>query len=238
MKLRTLDLFSGIGGFALGLERTGGFETVSFCEIDPFCRRVLAKHWPGVPCHEDVRTLRGDEVGPVDVVCGGFPCQDLSVAGRREGLYGSRSKLWFEFNRLIEQAGPLWAIVENVGHTWRRWVPFVRRDLWGIGYASLPVQLRASDFWAPHQRSRCFVIAHSDSEFLRQLERWWRGQSREMAAKSAEHGDFAPRRLGAIDGAANWSHRRKSVGNSVFPKKLEMVGHAILAAHHSKADAA
>lgn len=80
-KLRVLDLFSGIGGFSLGLERTGGFETVAFCEIDPFCRRVLAKHWPAVPCFEDVTKLRGEDVGPVDVICGGFPCQDISSAG-------------------------------------------------------------------------------------------------------------------------------------------------------------
>ena len=86
-KLKVLDLFSGIGGFSLGLERTGGFETVAFCEIDPFCRRVLAKHWPDVPCFEDVTTLRGEDVGPVDVISGGFPCQDLSVAGKGEEAY-------------------------------------------------------------------------------------------------------------------------------------------------------
>jgi DNA (cytosine-5)-methyltransferase 1 len=72
-KLRVLDLFSGIGGFSLGLERTGGFETAAFCEIEPFPRRVLAKHWPGVPIHMDVRKLRGEDVGPVDVICGGIP---------------------------------------------------------------------------------------------------------------------------------------------------------------------
>jgi DNA (cytosine-5)-methyltransferase 1 len=96
--VRVLDLFSGIGGFSVGLERAG-MRTVAFCEIDPFCRRVLAKHWPGVPCYEDVRaltaqSLSGDGIGPVDVIAGGFPCQDVSFAGKRAGLEGARSGLW------------------------------------------------------------------------------------------------------------------------------------------------
>jgi hypothetical protein len=97
-KLRVLDLFSGIGGFSLGLERTGGFETVAFCEIDPFCRRVLAKHWPNVRQYEDVRTLTADALFrdgiTVDVITGGFPCQDISIAGKGAGINGSRSGLW------------------------------------------------------------------------------------------------------------------------------------------------
>ena len=99
--LKVLDLFSGIGGFSLGLERTGGFETVAFCEIDPFCRRVLAKHWPNVRQFKDVTKLRGEDVGPVDVITGGFPCQDISPAGLKQGLDGERSGLWREFARLI-----------------------------------------------------------------------------------------------------------------------------------------
>src|SRR5438105_3901045 len=93
-KLKLLDLFSGIGGFSLGFERTGGFETVAFCEIDPYCRAVLAKHWPGVPLFDDVRTLTSAALAAagigVDVITGGFPCQDLSVAGRGAGLGGER----------------------------------------------------------------------------------------------------------------------------------------------------
>ena len=81
-KLRVLDLFSGIGGFSLGLERTGGFETVAFCEIEEFPRKVLAKHWPGAPIFEDVCKLKGEDVGAIDVICGGFPCQDIYFAGQ------------------------------------------------------------------------------------------------------------------------------------------------------------
>lgn len=111
--LRVLDLFSGIGGFSLGLERTGGFQTVAFCEIDPFCRRVLAKHWPGVPCHEDV-TAREFVPGEADVVVGGFPCQDVSHAGKRAGLTGERSGLYRELVRALRVVRPGYAIVENV----------------------------------------------------------------------------------------------------------------------------
>ena len=94
--MKVLDIFSGIGGFSLGLERTGGFKTVAFCEIEPYCRAVLRKHWPDVPIFEDVTKLGAADVGPVDVICGGFPCQDISVAGKQAGIDGERSGLWSE----------------------------------------------------------------------------------------------------------------------------------------------
>ena len=128
-KLQVLDLFSGIGGFSLGLERTGGFETKAFCEIDPFCRRVLAKHWPDVPCFEDVTTLRGEDVGPVDVICGGFPCQDISIAGLGEGLDGARSGLWSEIVRLVRDLRPSFLLVENVAALLGRGLDRVPRGL-------------------------------------------------------------------------------------------------------------
>jgi hypothetical protein len=117
IKLRVLDLFSGIGGFSLGLERTGGFETVAFCEIEPFPRKVLAKHWPEVPCYEDVTKLTGDILArdgiAVDVITGGFPCQDISCAGKRAGIgEGTRSGLWSEIVRLISELSPRYV-------TWR-----------------------------------------------------------------------------------------------------------------------
>lgn len=96
-KLRVLDLFSGIGGFSLGLERAGGFETVAFCEIEEYPRKVLEKHWPGVPIYEDVRTLTASTLArdgiAVDVICGGFPCQDISFAGRRQQPGRTRAAL-------------------------------------------------------------------------------------------------------------------------------------------------
>src|SRR5690554_7851105 len=117
-KLKVLDLFSGIGGFSLGLERTGGFETVAFCEIEPFPRRVLAKHWPEVPCYDDVRELTAARLAAdgisVDVICGGFPCQDISSSGAKAGLEGKRSGLWIEYCRLIGELRPAYTVVENV----------------------------------------------------------------------------------------------------------------------------
>ena len=115
---RLLDLFSGIGGFSLGLERSGAFETVAFCEIEPFCRRVLAKHWPKVPCFDDVRKLTATRLAAdgiaVDAICGGFPCQDISFAGNGAGLEGDRSGLFYEYDLLVGELRPRLVIVENV----------------------------------------------------------------------------------------------------------------------------
>jgi DNA (cytosine-5)-methyltransferase 1 len=120
--LRVLDLFSGIGGFSLGLERTGGFRTVAFCEIEPFPRKVLAKHWPDVPIFEDVRKLHAEDLPePVDVICGGYPCQPFSIAGKRKGAEDDRH-LWPEIARLLRELDairrkPAWCLFENVtGH--------------------------------------------------------------------------------------------------------------------------
>ena len=118
--MNILDLFSGIGGFSLGLERAG-MHTVAFCEIDPHARAVLHKHWPNVPVFTDVSTLsKGDINEQIDIIAGGFPCQDISTAGRGAGLSGSRSGLWFEYRRLINEIRPRYAIIENVSALRRR----------------------------------------------------------------------------------------------------------------------
>ena len=111
--LRYLSLFSGIGGFDLGFDRAG-MVCAGQVEFDEKARAVLAKHWPDVPRLNDVREVNGDEFGSIDLICGGFPCQDVSVAGRRAGLAGERSGLWFEFHRLIDRVRPRWAVFENV----------------------------------------------------------------------------------------------------------------------------
>lgn len=171
-KLRTLSLFAGIGGFDLGLERTGGFETVAFCEIDPFCQKVLAKHWPNVPCFSDVRELRGDQVGAIDVICGGFPCQDLSTAGKQAGMgEGTRSGLWSEIVRLAGELRPSFIIVENVTALLRgpsdrpgRWFGRVLGDLAEIGYDAEWHCIPASYIGACHHRDRAWILAYPAQE--------------------------------------------------------------------------
>ena len=170
--MRVLDLFSGIGGFSLGLERTGGFETVAFCEIEPFPRRVLAKHWPGVPCYDDVRTLTADVLRrdgiAVDVITGGFPCQDLSVAGKQRGMgEGTRSGLWSEIVRLVGELRPQYVIVENVaallaGPSERRggWFGRVLGDLAECGYDAEWENIPASALGAPHRRERVWLVGY------------------------------------------------------------------------------
>lgn len=160
MKLKVLDLFSGIGGFSLGLERTGGFETAAFCEIDKKAQLVLRKHWPDVPIFEDVSTLKGNDVGPIDVICGGFPCQDLSTAGKGAGLAGARSGLWYEFHRLIEEIRPQYALIENVSALRSRGLDEVLRSLSEIGYDAEWHCIPAAAVGAAHRRDRIWIVAY------------------------------------------------------------------------------
>lgn len=159
------SLFSGIGGLELGLERAGLGETVWQCERDPYCRQVLARGWPGVPCFGDVEVMR--DAPDVDLICGGFPCQDVSHAGKRAGLKGQRSGLWFHFLRIVAAQRPAWVVVENVYQAWRKWMPVVRRGLGQIGYASVPLRVSAAEVGVWHRRARGFVVANCDGQLLR-----------------------------------------------------------------------
>lgn len=162
--MNVLDLFSGIGGFSLGLERAG-MKTVAFCEIDKKARQVLRKHWPDVPIFEDVKSLTKEKLDEqtisVDVICGGFPCQDLSVAGKGAGLEGARSGLWFEFHRLIKEVRPSWVIIENVSALRSRGLDQVLRSLDEIGYDAEWHCIPASAVGAPHQRDRIWIVAYA-----------------------------------------------------------------------------
>ncbi len=171
-KLRVLDLFSGIGGFSLGLDATDQFETVTFCEIGKFPRKVLAKHWPEVPCYDDVRAvnvelLRSSGIG-VDVITGGFPCQDISIAGKRAGIVdGTRSGLWSEIDRLIGELSPSYVIVENVSNLLNGpserpggWFGRVLGDLAERGYDAEWASVLGTDVGVPQSRPRVFVVAY------------------------------------------------------------------------------
>ena len=173
MTLRVLDLFSGIGGFSLGLERAG-MRTVAFCEIEPRCRQWLAVKWPGVPIFDDVRELTAEQVGPVDVICGGFPCQDISTArhAAAPGLAGERSGLWSEMLRLVRECRPSWVLVENVARLRTLGADQVLSDLEQEGYIGRPSVVRASDLGADHSRARAWIVANASSFNLREQSRW------------------------------------------------------------------
>lgn len=231
-KLKVLDLFSGIGGFSLGLERTGGFETVAFCEIDPFCQKVLKKHWPDVPIYHDVRMLEHD--GTVDVITGGFPCQNLSSLGDRTGLAGNKSGLWREMAGHISKYRPRFAIVENVPDLLRcdgGGIDIVLRDLsrlmYNAWYDIIPMAL----FGASHLRERLWLLAYDSDSFDVRSFREILG--REIArTRGACWEGFKAQSGVARDchGIPNRVDRESALGNTVFPHIPQIIGHAILAA--------
>lgn len=163
------SLFSGIGGLELGLERAGLGAVAWQVEFDPFCRRILAKHWPHADrTVTDVKACTARTTPPVDIICGGFPCQDVSSAGKGAGLaVGTRSGLWFEYARIVAELRPRIVVVENVASGKSRWLPQVRRDLYLLGYDTAAYALSAADVGAPHLRRRIFVVAHPFGESLR-----------------------------------------------------------------------
>lgn len=170
-KLRVLDLFSGIGGFSLGLERTGGFETVAFCEISAARRGDLRSVWPEVPIFEDVRSLSSEAVGPVDVITGGFPCQDISTAGRKAGIHGERTGLYSEIIRLAGELRPAFIVMENSADllTGERgeWAGHVFGQLAALGYDAEWHVVPAAGLGAPHERERVWILASDPGSPLR-----------------------------------------------------------------------
>ena len=166
MTLTVGSLFSGIGGLDLGLERAG-MEIKWQVENDDYCNRVLEKHWPEVPRFGDIAELTGEELEPVDIVCGGFPCQDLSYAGKGEGLEGQRSGLWFEMLRLIRVLRPRYVFVENVPGILNRGIDTVLGGLALCGYDCEWDCVSAASVGAWHRRDRIFVVAHPSSNLWR-----------------------------------------------------------------------
>lgn len=171
-----LDLFSGIGGFSLGLEWTRRFKTVAFCENDLSCHKILNKHWKTIPIYSDIKELtfeklKKDKISKIDIITGGFPCQDISQAGKKKGIKASRSGLWTEMCRLIDEIQPRYAIVENVGALLVRGMECVLEDLVKIGYDAEWHCIPASAIGAPHQRDRVWIIAYSNGSTMRDTGR-------------------------------------------------------------------
>ena len=256
-KLRVLDLFSGIlvGGFSLGLERTGGFVTTAFCEIEPFPRRVLAKHWPEVPCYHDVTELTGDILGrdgiAVDVITGGFPCQDLSTAGKQAGMgAGTRSGLWSEIVRLVGELRPRYVIVENVaallsGPSEKRggWFGRVLGDLAECGYDAEWENIPAAALGAPHRRERVWIVAYPAKVRRPEVALFDIARNGIEAGAWGPSGNACP--LGGSELIAHWEKQSglslvgngfpdgsricAAAGNAVYPVIPELIGRAILA---------
>jgi DNA (cytosine-5)-methyltransferase 1 len=173
--MRIGSLFSGIGGLEMGLERAGVGHVAWQVERDPFCRSILAKHWPDAERFDDVCSVGSHNLAPVDVICGGFPCQDISYAGKGAGLAGERSGLWREYARIVREIRPSFVVVENVAALLARGLGDVLGDLASLGFDAEWFCLRASDVGAPHRRERVFVVAYRDDGRL-QVERVCDGQ--------------------------------------------------------------
>ena len=249
--MRVLDLFSGIGGFSLGLE-SAGMKTIAFCEIEPFCRKILDKHWPGVEIHEDIKKLDGKQYrGAVDVVCGGYPCQPFSVAGKQKGKKDERH-LWPEMFRIITECAPAWVIAENVvGHV-KMGLDDVYSDLESEGYAVESIIIPACATGKNHQRERLWILAYSASNgFNGGSEPRGHGQTNERTAERKAKAKYAERRCGIrpelggcsdkeskggikpricreYDGLSDRVDRIKSLGNSVVPQIVEKLGKLII----------
>ena len=188
-KLNVLDLFSGIGGFSLGLEATGGFETKAFCELDKYCKSVLKKHWPDTRQYDDIKELtydklRSDGIDTIDIITGGYPCQPFSVAGKQKGTEDKRH-LWPEYFRLVKECRPTWVIGENVSGHIKLGLDQVIEDLESEGYATRTFSISASSIGANHQRERIWIIANSNSNGLLKDDSNIRPQSTESIGKDS-----------------------------------------------------
>jgi DNA (cytosine-5)-methyltransferase 1 len=251
--MRVLSLFSGIGGMDLGLERAG-MTVVGQCEIDPYCRKVLAKHWPGAPCWDDVTTLTGEWIeqncGGVDVIAGGFPCVDISNAGLRAGISAPRSGLYRELVRCLRVVRPRFAILENVAALLGRGMGTVLGDLAESGYDADWDCVSACELGAPHARERVFCVAHANEvrctprgnlvSYSPGFDTWkategkcqWRDMELWLRAfVENRYGNAAdPRTAGMVDGIPFRVERCGSLGNAVVPQVAEVVGRAVMQA--------
>lgn len=242
------SLFSGIGGMDLGLERAG-MECRWQVEIDPFCQRVLEKHWPHVKRYGDIKTVDGADLERVDLIAGGFPCQDVSRAGLRAGIDGRRSGLWGEMFRLVCELRPRFVLVENVTGLLDGGVGRVLGDLAGVGFDAEWSVLSACSMGAAHMRRRVFVLAHPHRQ-----HGWpwiWDSTSRQTWSIQARS-SFESSRTRTRARLANPSKlyrginglpagldenylRNRAIGNGVYPPVAEWIGRRIIGAFHEQA---
>lgn len=229
--MRFLSLFSGIGGMDLGLERAG-WTCVGQCEIDPYCRRVLAKHWPHVKQHDDVCTLDPRDFPPFDAIVGGFPCQDVSNAGLRAGISAPRSGLYRELLRCLRLAGCEIAVLENVAALLGRGMGTVLADMAAIGYDAEWHCIPACSVGAPHRRDRVFIVAHAQRNKQSRQEPCGRTLGRMGRLIQSVPWDrpwqtaLAEIR-GMDDGLPRSVERTDAIRNAVVPQVAELIGRSI-----------
>jgi DNA (cytosine-5)-methyltransferase 1 len=251
MMLTFGSLFAGIGGVDLGLERAG-MVCKWQVEIDPFCRKVLAKHWPDVRRYEDVRECGRHNLETVDLIAGGFPCQDISHAGIKRGIKAERSGLWKEFKRIIGELRPKYVIVENVAALLVRGMETVCGDLAECGYDAEWENLPAGAFGAEHIRERIFIVAYSNgfrqlfaSQFSTESNsifpgeisglEWRKNGNIQKRSKIIRNGITTPITrtsepyvCGTIDGVPDRVDRLRTLGNAVVPQVAEWIGRQIM----------
>jgi DNA (cytosine-5)-methyltransferase 1 len=204
--MRVGSLFSGIGGLELGLERAGMHITWQV-EVNPWRREHLKKNWPNAAVHEDVREASKENLTAVDLLCGGFPCQDISLANTKgEGLEGKRSGLWSEFARLIGELQPRWVLIENVAalRSKRGGLPLVLQNLAALGYDAEWHVLPAGAFGAPHKRERLFILAYPAGERSQAI---LKADTGDVEALDAQEGK--PARVGGSSDLAFWRTGRQ-----------------------------
>ena len=232
------SLFAGIGGFDLGFERAG-YDIRWQVEIDPWAQAVLAKHWPHVHRHDDIRTAGWHNLEAVDVLCGGFPCQDISLAGKGAGIAdGTRSGLWSEYARLIRELRPRYVVVENVAALLARGLGRVLGDLAACGYDAEWDCIPAAAVGAPHRRDRLWLVAYPDG-----VRRDWRTErnviaSTRIATPYRHHADglavapgtawFCEPNVGRVaHGIPQQVDRLRGLGNAIVPQIAEWLAHRI-----------
>lgn len=249
--MRIGSLFAGIGGLELGLENAGTGRVTWQVEIDPWCREVLRKHWPDAKRYEDVNNVGSHNLERVDLICGGFPCQDVSSAGARKGLVGERSGLWFQYLRIVNEVRPRWVVVENVASGATRWVDQVISGLEQLGYSCVPFPVRADSLGAPYCRARIFIVArlanaNSSGEHLEPFDAEMARAQQSHAVSGGERSPSYP------DGERlrnHWSQpmppvvrmvpgpsermARRAAGNCVVPQCAEVIGHIVNLLEHS-----
>lgn len=245
--MKALSLFSGIGGIDLACE-WAGIETVAFCEREPFCHKVLRKHWPQVPIYDDVCTLTkerldADGIGTIDLIHGGYPCQPFSISGERKGKEDDRH-LWPEVKRLLQAIKPKWFVGENVAGHVTLGLDEVLSDLESIGYTWETFIIPAVAINAPHRRDRVFIVAfisdtggigYQGNERFRQdasAIKEWRTRSFRPVAKLFDDVDWKERAresgfLRGNHGIPNRLDRIRALGNAVAPKQIYPVLAAI-----------